>query len=91
MKKIAVALVLASSLVSTAALAVNPTLRNTDATGYKYLVKCGASTFHSSLGGNTTSTINIVRGCTVEVLGVGSAALAPDMKCEISKGRMTCR
>ncbi|MBL8621948.1 MAG: hypothetical protein JNK64_11610 [Myxococcales bacterium] len=87
-------LTLALSLAAAAALALpaaagsSPTLHNADSSEYSYDLECGASTTHSTIGGNTTVTLT--DGCTLKVAG-SSKALRSDMTCEISGGSLSCR
>ena len=88
MKKILFAAVL---LAAGSALAFSPELRNEDSKSYDYEIECGGSTLHSSISGNTTTSLGMsAEGCKLKVKGAGSAKLAADMKCKIKDGMLDC-
>lgn len=74
-----------------AAWAFHPTLSNRDSKTYKYEIQCGGSTTHSSISGNTTTSISAGNGnCKLKVKGAGVVKLADDMKCIIKNGELDC-
>ncbi|MGA9520870.1 MAG: hypothetical protein WBV82_05365 [Myxococcaceae bacterium] len=78
----------AALLISSSALAFQPTLRNEDSKTYRYELQCGGSTTQSSIGGSTNQTLR--SGCTIKVKGAGSAKLSDDMRCRIKDSMLEC-
>ncbi|MBM4784536.1 MAG: hypothetical protein GQE15_43280 [Archangiaceae bacterium] len=76
-------------LVAGIALAFNPTLRNEDSKSYEMDIECGGSTTHTSISGNTSTTLSNV-GCKLKVKGAGSAKLTENMKCVIKNSMLDC-
>jgi hypothetical protein len=91
MKKTFVSIALALLLVPAAALAFNPELHNEDGKSYDYDIVCGGSTTHSKIGGHTTTSLGSGSNCTLKVQGAGSSKLAPNMKCTIKGGSLSCK
>lgn len=90
-RTLALTALLASLGVATAAWAFQPTLRNEDSKSYQYEIECGGSTTHSSISGNTSTTLSSGNGnCKLKVKGAGAAKLADDMKCVIKNGMLDC-
>ncbi len=88
MKKLFIAIVL---LAAGNALAFSPELRNEDSKSYDYQIECGGSTLHSSIAGNTTTSLGMgSEGCKLKVKGAGSAKLAADMRCNIKDEMLDC-
>ena len=81
-------ILLLSLLLSAPAWAFQPTLHNEDSKTYEYELECGASTTHSSIGGNTTTTLS--SGCKLKIKGAGSAKLSDNMKCKIKNSMLEC-
>ena len=85
---IAIALTL---LLAPAAWAFSPELHNEDGKSYDYDIVCGGSTTHSKIGGHTTTSLSAGNNCTLKVQGAGSAKLAPNLKCTIKGGALSCK
>jgi hypothetical protein len=83
-------LLAAALLTAAAAYAFSPELRNEDSKTYEYEIECGGSTLHSSIGGNTTTSLSASKGCKLKVKGAGAAKLSDDMKCKIKDGMLDC-
>jgi len=89
MKKLLI--VAALLLTAGSARAFSPELRNEDSKSYDYQIECGGSTLHSSIGGNTTTSLGMSsEGCKLKAKGAGSTKLAADMKCKIKDGMLDC-
>jgi hypothetical protein len=78
-----------ATAIGTLAFAFQPTLKNEDSKTYKYQLVCGGSTTHSSISGNTSTSIGGV-GCKLVIEGAGAAKLAEDTKCVIKKSTLDC-
>jgi hypothetical protein len=90
MKKTLMAIGL-SLVLAPAAWAFAPELHNEDGKAYDYDLVCGGSTTHSHIGGHTTTSLGSGNNCTLKVQGAGSAKLAPNMKCTIKGGALSCK
>ncbi|MFO0555813.1 MAG: hypothetical protein U0271_45975 [Polyangiaceae bacterium] len=89
MKKLVAGGLFASMVVTVSvAMAFSPTLKNEDSRSYDYDLECGGSTTHSSIGGNTSTTLS--SGCTLKVDGAGSASLSDGTSCVIKDGSLSC-
>ena len=77
--------------VAPAAWAFSPELHNEDGKSYDYDLVCGGSTTHSKIGGHTTTSLGSGTNCTLKVQGAGSSKLAPNMKCTIKGGALSCK
>ena len=91
MKKTILAIAFSVSLVPAVALAFSPELHNDDGKSYDYEIACGGSTTHSKINGHTTTSLSSGNNCTLKVQGAGSAKLAPNMKCTIKDGALSCK
>jgi hypothetical protein len=91
MKKTIVAIAFSVLLVPAAARAFSPELHNEDGKSYDYDIVCGGSTTHSKIGGHTTTSLSAGNNCTLKVQGAGSAKLAPNLKCTIKGGALSCK
>jgi hypothetical protein len=72
-----------------AAFAFSPELHNEDSKSYEMEIECGSSTTHTSISGNTSTTVGSP-GCKLKIKGAGSAKLAENMKCTIKNSMLDC-
>lgn len=82
---------IATLLIASPAFAFSPELHNEDGQSYEYELVCGGSTLHSSISGNTSTSLGLSSvGCKLKVKGAGSAKLSENMKCKIKDHSLDC-
>lgn len=81
---------LAVLLFALPAFAMSPELKNEDAKSYEYELTCGSFTTHTSIGSHSNTTLSQNAGCTLKVIGAGTAKLADNMTCRIHNGTLSC-
>jgi hypothetical protein len=76
-----------------AAWASAPELHNEDDKAYDYSFGCGGSKTSGRINPHTTTSLTLGSSgsCTLLVKGAGLGKLAPNVKCTIKGGSLTCK
>lgn len=92
MKRSLLAVALSLTLASTA-WAFAPELHNEDDKAYDYSFACGGSKTNGRINAHTTTSLTLGSNasCTLLVKGAGLGKLAPNVKCTIKGGALTCK
>ena len=77
-------------LAAPVAWAFSAELHNEDGKAYDYSLACGGSTTNGKINAHTTTSLG-TGNCTLLVKGAGLGKVAPNVKCTIKGGTLTCK